>query len=180
MGAKLGKNTHTTISKKLSGQEKEATTVSNNHYLKKASTLERKTKKKEHVSNKKSADAVMDKYTSTDGDIIPSSAYIRKLVIGPGCNLSYDSLNGLTTSRRQSDAPSKDVLEFRDACIRRGIISRDTACSIISTCNEEENQVDTVEQSTNERITTTITVVPNTKHETESEQQDESQANNEW
>ncbi|UJR21392.1 hypothetical protein I4U23_024482 [Adineta vaga] len=74
-----------------------------------------------------------------------------------GLYMSYDSLNGQDNSRRQSDAPSKDVLELRDACIRRGIIKPETSTATVSTANEQEYEVKIVEESTND--TSTINVM---------------------
>jgi hypothetical protein len=163
MGATLGKSKAWLISEKVNGQEKQVPMISSKH-TNKTTTLDRKTKKKEKLSNKKSSDTMIDKYTSTDGGVVSSSAYIKHLVSGSGRQLSLDSLNPQGNSRRQSETPSKDVLEFRDACIRRGIISPETINATVPSSIEQDYQVNTentVEESTNEILTTNDEQVQN-------------------
>lgn len=176
MGAKLGKNKKLSISKNVNEQEKEVTTISNNHKDKTA-TLERKTKKKEKISKKKSSDTKVDKYTSTAGAVVSSSAYIRHLVNGSGHNLSIGSIHSQENSRRPSETPSKDVQDLRDACARRGIIPSETNSIILPISIEQDNQINTentVEQSTNEIPTVNDTnnePIQNEQEQVQNEQQ---------
>jgi len=158
MGATLGKIKNSPISEKVNGHEKQVITNSNNH-MNGTTTLEKKIKKKkEKLSKKKSEDLKVDKYTSTDGSAISSSSYIKHLVGTTGStNLSYDPQ---VNSTNHSKTPSKDVLELREACIRRGIISPETNAVTLPISIEQEQQentTNTIEESTNETATTVVT-----------------------
>jgi len=125
MGATLGKGKNFSTSGKVNGHKKELITKSDNH-LDGTTTLEKKIKKKKaNLSNRKSLDIKVDKFTSTDVNAISSSstsaAYIKQLVNGSGSN--HHLYDAQMNSSNYSGTPSKDVLELRDACIRRGIIS---------------------------------------------------------
>lgn len=175
MGAILGKpksssSTSGTNVSKVNGHNKETLVIST-HQNGKTGTLEKKNKKKELIKKKKSIDGMIDKSTGTEGDVISSSAYIRRLVNANGCYISNDSLNGQGISRRQSDTPSKDVLELRDACIRRGIITPETSMATIPTAAEQGYEVNIVEEPIND---TPVTNVAN------EEEKVESQTTNEW
>ncbi len=179
MGAILGKSKSVPISQKANGQENEVFTAAN-HHSDGTTTLERKIKKKkEKISSKKSTDTMVDKFTSTDGSVISpsSSTYIKHLVSGPGYNRS--SYDAQITATNHSETPSKDVLELRDACIRRGIFSPETISGTIPTPIEQdvqENTANTVEESTSEvapaAVVTNDESIPN-----EQEQPSESNLN---
>ncbi len=155
MGATLGKSKSVPISEKVNGHEQKVSIISNNHNDG-TTTLEKKIKKKkERISKKKSSDIKLDKYTSTDGSAIPSSStYIQQLVSPGYHNLSFDDQGNLTNP---SNIPSKDVLELREACIRRGIISPETNAVILSTPKEQDHQENIVEESINEIVTEVVT-----------------------
>jgi len=160
MGAVVSKSKSVLLSEKANGHAKEVKIDSNNHNMDGTTTLERKLKKKkEKISNKKSLDVKADKYTSTDGNAIStSSAYIKQLVRSSGSNYHlYDTQGNLIN---QSETPSQDVLELRNACIRRGIISAETNNITLPTSieqDQQENITNTVEESTNETATTVVT-----------------------
>jgi hypothetical protein len=160
MGAILGKSKSVPNLEKVNGHEKEVMMNSNNH-IDGTTTLGKKIKKKkERISNRKSLDLKVDKYTSTDGSVISSSSssYIKQLVNGSGYNnVSYDDQINLIN---QSEIPSKDVLELRDACIRRGIISPEMNTVTLRNSIEQDHQENTtniLEESTNETVTTVVT-----------------------
>ncbi|CAF3783603.1 unnamed protein product [Rotaria sordida] len=160
MGAKLGKSKSLLISEKINEQDKSMITNSNNHTNGTIITLEKKFKKNtEKSSNKKSSNTKVDKYTSTDGGIIsplPSSS-IKQLVDGSRCNNLLSDVHTVeTNSIYQSETSSKDVLEFRNACIRRGIISPETNNFILLTSKEQNYQVNTVNESTDETTTRAV------------------------
>lgn len=102
-------------------------------------------KKKAKISNKKSLDSKVDKFTSTElnGN---SSDYIKHLVNGSKAP-RLSQYEARASVSNQSGTPSKDVLELRDACIRRGIISPEM--SIVITPAPIEQDV-FVEESSNE------------------------------
>jgi hypothetical protein len=160
MGTILGKSKSVLMSEKANGHTKEVIINSNNHNMDGTTTLEKKLKKKkEKISNKKSSDLKADKYTSTDGNAIStSSAYIKQLVRGSRSNhVLYDAQVNLIN---QSETPSQDVLELRNACIRRGIISAETNNITLPTSieqDQQENITNTVEESTNETATIVVT-----------------------
>ncbi|CAF1504457.1 unnamed protein product [Adineta ricciae] len=175
MGAILGKSKSssstagTTVSK-VNGHKKETLDIYT-HQNGKTGTLEKKSQKKELIKKKKSTDEMIDKCTGTDGEVISSSAYIRRLVTANGCYISNDSLNGQGISRRPSDTPSKDVLELRDACIRRGIITPETSIATLPTAAEQGYEVNIVEEPINDTPTTNVV---------NDEEKVESQTTNEW
>lgn len=143
MGAKLGKSKSLPISEKVNGHDTNTST-----HLDGTVTLDKRTKKKkEKVSNKKSFDIKVDKYTSTDANAIPitttttttSSTYIKHLALNSGSNnIAYDAQSNKTS---YSETPSKDVQELRDACIRRGIISPETNAITLSNSIEQEESI---------------------------------------
>ncbi|CAF2412220.1 unnamed protein product [Rotaria sp. Silwood2] len=173
MGATLGKSKSGLISEKTNEQEKSVTTTSNNH-IDGTSTLEKMFKKKtERNSDKKSSHAKVDKYTSTDGGIISSSSSCIKQLVGDSkCNnVSYDVHSVEMDSTYQSETPSKDILEFRDACVRRGIISSETNNFLLLASKEQNYQANIVDESTNETSTAIITnneLVKNDQQQVES------------
>ena len=168
MGGQLGKSKNVSISGKPKEHEKEVITIPNgttsSEDIKQA---EKKIKKyKIKTLNRKSSMTTVDKSTSTDGCVVSSSSSIKKLVGGYGYatnnNLSYDADTVEANVAYSSETPSKDVLEFRDACFRRGIISGEMntiTVPILIEQNDQENNLNTVEESTNETTTTTTTVV---------------------
>jgi hypothetical protein len=162
MGATLGKSKGLSISSKVNGQEK--------LLINGTTTLEKKNKKKKSkLSIPKSLDIKVDKFTATDGSAISassSSAYIKQLVNGSGSN--HHLYDGQMNSSQYSGTPSKDVLELRDACIRRGIISPDM--NIITFPTSPVEQENPVEQSTDE-IPPAI-VITNNEEEEEQQQQE--------
>jgi hypothetical protein len=152
MGATLSKGKSLSILNKVNRQEKEL--------IDGTTTLEKKIKKKKgKLSIQKSLDIRVDKYTTTDGNAISSSssssAYIKQLVNGSGSNHHlYDS--------QYSGTPSKDVLELRDACIRRGIISPELNTITLLTLPIEQENI--IEQSPDE-IPPAIIVTNNEEEE---------------
>ena len=149
MGAKLGKNIP--VSEKVNGHTKEVKNISTNH-IDGTTTLDRKSKKKkEKIIKQKSLDIKEDKFTSTEGTNDPlATTYVKHLVTGYASNshLSYDA-QSFTTNL--SDTVNKDILEFRDACIRRGIISPETNCVTLETPivqDQQEKIPDTIEEPT--------------------------------
>jgi hypothetical protein len=152
MGATLSKGKSLSILNKVNRQEKEL--------IDGTTTLEKKIKKKKgKLSIQKSLDIRVDKYTTTDGNAISSSssssAYIKQLVNGSGSNHHlYDS--------QYSGTPSKDVLELRDACIRRGIISSELNTITLLTLPIEQENI--IEQSPDE-IPPAIIVTNNEEEE---------------
>ena len=113
MGATLGKSKSLPISDNVNSD----LTIING-----GATMEKKIKKKKpKLSNKKSLDSKVDKYTSTEINGNPSD-YIKHLVNGSTAPRLSQYEARMSVSN-QSGTPSKDVLELRDACIRRGIIS---------------------------------------------------------
>ncbi|CAF3414733.1 unnamed protein product [Rotaria sp. Silwood1] len=158
MGAKLGKRKSVLVSEKTNEQEKSVFTTSNNH-IDGTTTLEKMFKKTtEKNSDKKSSNPKVDKYTSTDGGIISSSSSCIKQLIGSAKynNRTSDVHTAETNSINQSGTPSKDVLEFRDACVRRGIISPETNNFALLTSTEQNYQANTVDESTHETSTTVV------------------------
>ena len=104
-------------------------------------TPEKNLKKKKKISSSSSSSKKVDKSTSIDvGLISPSSSTIKYLVGSSGHpipeNLSYDTYPSHSTA---ADHPSQDVLELRDACIKRGIISPES-CSMYRVASREEVQ----------------------------------------
>jgi hypothetical protein len=152
MGATLSKGKSLSILNKVNRQEKEL--------IDGTTTLEKKIKKKKgKLSIQKSLGIKVDKYTTTDGNAISSSssssAYIKQLVNGSGSNHHlYDS--------QYSGTPSKDVLELRDACIRRGIISPELNTITLLTLPIEQENI--IEQSPDE-IPPAIIVTNNEEEE---------------
>jgi hypothetical protein len=127
MGAKFGKRRTITIAQKTNGQQKEITPVTSNNHVDETTAVEKKPKKKERVSNRPSVDSKVDKFTNTDSGVISSTPYINQLAGRSGSNnLSYDNLHTRINSVDRCVTPSKDALDLRNACIRRGIISAET------------------------------------------------------
>jgi hypothetical protein len=181
MGSQLGKSKSVSISGKTSGQEKAVIITSNgttsNEGIKQVEKKIKKDKKK-NFYNKLSKTNV-DKGTNTDGYVISPSSTIKRLVGASGCvvhdNLSYDAHSTQEYSGYRCETPSKDVLELRDACVRRGIISAETISVTVPISNEQdyqENNLDTAQESTNETTTTTKVVTDN--EQVQNEQQVES------
>ncbi|CAF1106696.1 unnamed protein product [Rotaria sordida] len=141
MGAKLGKSKSLLISEKINEQDKSMITNSNNHTNGTIITLEKKFKKNtEKSSNKKSSNTKVDKYTSTDGGIIsplPSSS-IKQLVDGSRCNNLLSDVHTVeTNSIYQSETPKTNNF-------------------ILLTSKEQNYQVNTVNESTNETTTRAV------------------------
>lgn len=154
MGAKLGRSKSLPISEKVNGQGYEVITGTSEAHIDgtaSTGTKNKKKKKRPKLSNQKSWDSKIDKFTSTEGNT-NSSNYIKQLVNGSASNRpSYDARTSLSN---YSATPSKDVLELREACIRRGIISSEMPVIVTPAPIEQENLV---EESTNE----TVAVVTN-------------------
>lgn len=134
MGAKLGKSKSLPISE----QDNEVNQVNSNPSINGSTTQEKKNKKKKgKLSNRKSWDVKVDKFTTTEvnGN---SSAYIKHLVNGTA--MTRLSHGARTSVSNQSGTPSKDVLALRDACIRRGIISPEMTI-VITPAPEIEQEV---------------------------------------
>ena len=145
MGAKLGKSK----SLPISSQDNELNKLNSNPTINGSATLEKKNKRKKgKLSNQKSWDVKVDKFTSTEINC-NASDYIKHLVNGSTITrLSYEAR---TSVSNQSGTPSKDVLELRDACIRRGIISPEM--SIVITPAPEIEQEVFIEESSPEPAT---------------------------
>ncbi|CAF4483323.1 unnamed protein product, partial [Rotaria magnacalcarata] len=62
-------------------------------------------------------------------------------------NVSYDVYSTELDCANRSLTSSKDIQEFREACIRRGIISSETIKYSSQTLNEPDNQVNTVQET---------------------------------
>ncbi|CAF4899185.1 unnamed protein product, partial [Rotaria socialis] len=62
-------------------------------------------------------------------------------------NASHDVYSTEADCANRSLASSKDIQEFREACIRRGIISSETIRYSSQTLNEPDNQVNTVQET---------------------------------
>lgn len=112
MGGKLTKTAH-------GNADSSEWSQTNGHQ---SATTEKKSKtKKEKASSVKR----VDKSTSIDIDIITASSATIKYLVGSAGhpipdNLSCDAFSGHSAA---ADHPSKDVLELRDVCIKRGIVS---------------------------------------------------------
>jgi hypothetical protein len=126
MGAKFGKRKTITISEKTNGHQKEKKSITPTNHTDGTTTVE-KLKKKEKISKQSSVDSKVDKCTNTDSGVISSTASIKRVIGGSACdNISFDNGNGRVNSVDRCETPSKDVIELRNACIRRGIISAET------------------------------------------------------
>ena len=149
MGAKLFK---TGRAVPISEQNKELNTIST-YRINETATLQRKIKNpKEKHSNKRSPNTRLDKCTNTNTGVISSSLYIKRTVGGPKCNKRSNTAT--VNSTHQSKILSKDILEFRDACIRRGIISPEINAFVLPISNEQDHQTNIVNKSTDETLTT--------------------------
>jgi hypothetical protein len=130
MGGKLGKTSHASISSYNLPQENDTqTNCCNDQSTTHDNRIQTVKKDKEKKKREKSMSTCKaDKSTSTDGEIIAPSSSTIKYLIGQSSyamhdSLSYDTLEGHVNGNHLLDSPSKDVLELRDACVRRGIIS---------------------------------------------------------
>ena len=121
MGGKLGKAQQTMNSQKITGQTNGVATNNHREHRSSGDSSKLLKKKKEKTVSKD----LVDKSTSTDGSaVVPSSSAIKHLVgYTTHDNLSHDAFTCQFNDSHSSETPSRDVLEFRDACYRRGIIS---------------------------------------------------------
>ncbi|CAF4639461.1 unnamed protein product, partial [Rotaria socialis] len=143
MGAKFGKSKSITISEKENEHKKPMDTAASNN-IDGLKTLEKKNAKKAIKISKKK----VNQCTSTNGGIISPSSRKQKLANGLSYNnASHDVYSTEADCANRSLASSKDIQEFREACIRRGIISSETIRYSSQTLNEPDNQVNTVQET---------------------------------
>lgn len=141
MGAKLGKIKTLSISGKSNQTEKTKIVTSNNH-SNKTTTLEKQFKKKKE----KTSNAKADKYTDTaDGTQISLPYSIKLCGVSRSNNRLHDVHNAEVNSINQFETSNKDILEFREACLRRGIISQEMNTRLLLVSSELNNQANTVE-----------------------------------
>ena len=121
MGGKLGKAQQTINSMKITGQANGVATKTHRDHQDSNGSAKLMKKKKE----KTSSNGQVDKSTSTDGGVVvPSSSTVKHLVgYVTQDNLSHDAFMCQSNCSHSSETPSRDVLELRDACFRRGLIS---------------------------------------------------------
>ena len=144
MGAIMGKSKSVPISNGATKTttRSNGTSKFNGHLLQAGSKL-----KKPMATKGKPSKGKVDQSTSTDGVFVssPSVPCIRQLVTGSNV----------------SGVPSKDVLDLRDACIRRGIISAECNVVRVSVASEGDEQqavsVTVVEESVQEITLPTVT-----------------------
>ena len=121
--------------------------------------------KKPTTTKGKPSKGKVDQSTSTDCGFVPSPSVscIRQLVSGSDV----------------SGVPSKDVLDLRDACIRRGIISAECNVVRVSVASEGDHQqtqtVTVVEESVKEITLPTVTNMDSVDVEQQQQDNDEEQ-----
>jgi len=150
MGAQVGKSKRFTITRQVNGQKKELYSSTSNQPIDGIVTLDRKQEKKSNkYGRQKSLDLRFDKSTGTEiyrpGSLSTSTSCIKHVVNQSVSNsFPYDA-QSYTASH--SEMASKDVLEFREACIRRGIISPEFCYTNFPASIDEDQQNEILEES---------------------------------
>jgi hypothetical protein len=120
MGSQLAKKPTTNGTNKVNEHKNGVGNV--HHLLERFERTDRPKAMKKKREKTLSASKI-DKSIGTDNGLLSSSASVRHLVVRSG-STKIDSLShdGVIHCYRE-DTPSKDALELREACIRRGIVS---------------------------------------------------------
>lgn len=148
MGGKLGKAQQTINSMKINGQVNGVATKKHRDLQESNGSAKLMKKRKEKTLSK----GQMDKSTSTDGGVVvPSSSTVKNLVgYVTQDNISHDAFTCQRNGSHSSGTPSRDVLELRDACFRRGIITAEFRPVQLIVPNQEEQPSAVVALNTQE------------------------------
>lgn len=133
MGAKQGKTKNISISEKLDENEKLVKSTSNDQ-MNGTTTLE----KKVHKRSAKTSKSKVNQCTSTEGGFISTLLRTKHLANGSNCNKTSHDVNSCDI---KSEVSMKDILDFREACMRRGIISSATIKFGSEFSNEQDHQI---------------------------------------
>ncbi|CAF2396761.1 unnamed protein product [Rotaria sp. Silwood2] len=187
MGAKLTKTKSVSILGKSQDEQQQAstsvekinnhldvTTIENNKQSKKKNK-----KKKEQKSNKKSSTKKVDKSTSTESFILSLPASTEQLVCNQMSTMNNIVLLNTNTAQvntaYQPEIPNKDIEEFRNACIRNGIMPADYQIENKQTLNEQEYQINTLNITEESLNNTSVAFVGNSNQVYSDEEQQQQQ-----